>query len=285
MSFGWLGTFRQGQWRAFRTFVLNERRDVGRRMSVIEAELTRIGTVTVFYGVTDAKVVTEERIGFTVSSGSSLEKLLQAYTAQGGNPFDISMFLTPDATFILDPDAQGEDGLQDTQPYGGVIYAKSQLAGLGSTDEGGDLNIKKYWPARAGGVREFQDTTIVNSVDLARRWVNQTIVARRHDLEARIIKLCDLREQLQHELERLTTAVGGTVGSIPQPSTDLFDSSYGVAQIVASIDSVFYATNEDGTPDLNKISPDAGPNIGGPVNPNYVSLFTDISPDEDNTAL
>lgn len=274
MGFGWLGTFRQGQWQAYRTFVLNERRDVGRRMAVIQAELARIGEVTVEFGTQEDGTVTEERVGFSVTEGSSLEKLLRAYIAQGGNPFDISLFLTPDSTFLTNED--DDDSEVQTQPYGGVIYPKSGTYGVGTTYEGGFLVVKKYWPARTGGQRELQDSTVAAAVDLSRRWVNQTIAERVHDLEARIIKLCDLREQLLQELDALTMAVGGTAGDIPKLDEDFYSPDLGVAKIVAAIDSIFYETT-NGVPDFSTINEE--------VMQDYQSLLTDISPDEDNTAL
>lgn len=282
MSLGWLGTFRQGQWKAFRKIALNERRDLSRRIAVIEAEIQRIGQVTVFYGMDQEGVLTEQRIGFMVSAGSVLEKLFQAYVAMGGNPFDVSMFLYPDSTLTLTID--GEDITQDMQPYGGVIYAKSQLPGVGSVDEGGYLNLKKYWPARAGGTKELQDSTIMVAVDMIRRSINPTIRHRIHDMEAKIIKQCDLREQLQQEIEQLTIAMAGIDGTIPDTDANLYSPKFNIAKLVNSIDTIVFAS-EDGIPDLNASNQNAGPNPGGPVTPDYLSIFTDIIPDEDNTAL
>lgn len=280
MGFGWLGTFRQGQWQAYRTFVLNERRDVGRRMAVIQAELARIGTVNVLYASTTDEasaetVVTEQRMGFEVSQGSSLEKLVQAYVAQGGNPFDVSLFLTPDSTYYLDPDDESSE--TPTQPYGGVVYPKSGNYGVGATYEGGYLVVKKYTPSRTGGRTDLQDNTVASAVDTSRRWVNTTIQARLHDLEARIIKLFDLREQLLQELDDLTMAVGGTTGALPTLDQDFYDEKLGVAKIVAAIDSVFYETDGDGVPDFSTINNDALED--------YRSLLLDIEGEEDNTAL
>ena len=107
--FNFLGTMRQCQWKMFRDWVLTERCAVSSRVRVINAELNRIGCITVFYkplrnttvqtlggAVTDVQTVTEERARFEVSPGSSLEKLVQAYVAHGGNPMSISLWLQPD---------------------------------------------------------------------------------------------------------------------------------------------------------------------------------------------
>lgn len=279
MGFGWLGTFRQGQWQAYRSFVLNERRDVGNRMAVIEAELARIGEVSVTYATqvddtTGEQTITEQRVAFAVSQGSSLEKLIQAYIAQGGNPFDISLFLSPDSTYLADPD--DPDSEVQTQPYKGVIYSKSADYAAGTQYEGGWLCVKKYVPARVGSASDPQDDLVAGAVDTSRRWVNQTIQARLHDLEARIIKLCDLREQLIHELDQLTMAVAGTIGAVPTLDQEYYSEDLGVAKIVAAIDSVFYDVT-DGVPDFNTINSDAMSK--------YRSLFPDIEGEEDNTAL
>lgn len=281
MAYGWLGTFRQGQWQAYRSFVLNERRDVGRRMAVIQAELIRIGIVNVLYAstideTTGETSVTEQRMGFSVSQGSSLEKLIQAYIAQGGNPFDVSLFLSPDSTFLIDPEDEETETPQ--QPYGGVVYPKSANYGVGTTYEGGYLVVRKYIPARTGGRTDVQDNSVAGAIDASRKWVNTTIQSRLHDVEARILKLVDLREQLLQELDDLTMAVGGTTGSLPTLDQDAFDENLGVAKIVAAIDSIFYQKDDDGTPDFTTLNLEALED--------YRSLLLDVDGgEEDNTAL
>jgi len=278
MGFGWLGTFRQGQWQAYRSFVLNERRDVGRRMAVIQAELQRIGDVVVRYAEvtteTGEKTISEQRTGIAVTQGSTLEKLFQAYIAQGGNPFDVSLFLTPDSTFV---DPADSTKTKATQPYGGVIYPKDGSYGLGASYEGGWLVVKKYPPARFKGRKDVRDSLVAGAVDTSRRWVNTTAQHRIHDLEARIIKLCDLREQLQNELESLTMAMGGISGDLPTLNQDFYDEKLGVAKIVATIDSIFYLKDDNGVPDFSTINKT--------VMEGYLSMLLDIEGEEDNTAL
>lgn len=279
MGFGWLGTFRQGQWQAFRSFVLNERRDAGRRLAVIQAELTRIGQVSIGYArVTDPAtgetVITEQRTSFGVSQGSNLEKLFQAYVSQGGNPFDVSLFLTPDSTFVTDEsDLESE---YQTQPYGGVIYPLTGSSALGMRYQGGYLVVKKYPPARTGGRKDLQDNTVVGAIDVARKWANPVIRQRLHNLEAKIIKQVDLREQLLNEIDAITMAVGGVAGDIPSLDLNFYDPRMGVAKTVAAIDSIFYQI-KDGVPDFKSVNEE--------VLPSYPSLMTDIPDEEDNTAL
>ena len=214
MSFGWLGTFRQGSWRSFRSFVLNGRRDVALRVRVINAELNRIGRVRVLYAVDpedDTKRV-ETRLGISISEGSALGKLMQAYIAQGGNPFDISHFFVPDTSIVI----SGER--RETYPYGGVVYPKSGVYNIGSVYEGGYLTVLKYIPGRVGGRRDLPDTQVATQGDMARRWMKQEIQMR-NDLEARIIKPCDLREQLSLEKAELAQMVGRTLGAVPGPGS------------------------------------------------------------------
>lgn len=279
MSFGWLGTFRQGSWQAYRRFILNERRDVSARISTIRAELKRIGQVVVLYGSSldddGVVVVTEERIGFQVTTNSSLGKLFQVYIALGGNPFDISLFLTPDSTVITDPDDPDRPA-QNIQPYGGVVAPKSGSYSTGDEYEGGYLEVLKYVPARVGGRKELDDASVANLVSTSRKWANKEIKYKKHDLEARIIKLCDLREQLFQEMEHLTMALAGLDVAIPMADDNQFDKDLTVAGIVAAIDAIFYQTSEEGVPDFNTPNEER---LG-----NHPYLLDDL-PGEENTAL
>jgi len=280
MSFGWLGTFRQGSWQAFRRLILDERRDIAERINVIESELIRIGSVTVTYASTtddeNNTEVTEERQGFSVPENSSLGKLLKAYIALGGNPFDVSLFLTPDSMLVLDPESEEQEGT-DTQPYGGVVYPKSVSYTSGVLYEGGYMTVKKYIPARVGGHRRLEDYSIASLVKKSRKWTSQEIRFKRNDLEARIVKLCDLHEQLQKELQEIVWMAAGISAADPYLNEDLFDPSLSVANIVATIDSIFYTVDEDGTADFDTPNEEA---LG-----KHPYLMSDITPDEDNTAL
>jgi hypothetical protein len=260
--------------------MLNERRDASERIAVIEAELQRIGEVTIFFVSTtddDGEVsVTEEREGLSVTPGSSLAKLLQAYIAAGGNPFDISLFLTPDQTVVLDPSTGPADGTP-TQPYQGVIAPKSGVYSSGSEYEGGYLMLKKYLPARMGGRKEVEDQRVGSRVDFGRRWVNKEIKTKRHNIEQRIIKLMDLREQLGQELDAITAAMGGIDASTPNFDAERFDIDLTTSSIAESIDRVFYVMDETNTPDFDEPNEE---NLA-----DYDFLLSNIEPEEDNTAL
>lgn len=280
MSFGFLGTFRQTQWRCFRQFLLSERRVVNARLAYIDAQIQRIGEITVFYerrgGVTEsvegrletATQVTERRTGFHVSEGSSLHKLVQAYIAQGGNPCEISLFLRPDHVLwqsdkdpeddpSVDPTVSLDDeevpGALNEQPGFGVVAPESDNRGLGGPDKGGWLKWGRYPFRRAGRIIDLSeaDQQIAYQVDFARRWANPTIQERRNNLEARIIKLMDYREQLENEREAvLVQALGGTVEGLPLGDPRQFQPDLHTARIVNSIDRILYNSVPVGrTPD------------------------------------
>jgi len=246
MSFGWLASFRNGQWISFRSFVLNERRDVGKRLAVIGAELRRIGEVTVlFERETDPDgniTTTERREGIFVTSGSSLERLFQVYISMGGNPLDVSMFLQPDRTRLITND-QGVETTTSDGPHQGVIAPQSTEFYTGTIYEGGYLPILKYPPRRLGRRINVNDgTTYISSrIRKMRDWISQEIKYKRNRVEENIIKLVDLREQLIKERDELIPqAVGGTVYSVPTRHTGRFSKGFSVSEISAAIDALFF---------------------------------------------
>jgi hypothetical protein len=276
MGFGWLGTFRAGQWDAYRSFVLRERADATARLEVIEAEISRIGMVQVRYRTRDdgSNTCSEERVGFSVSQGSTLEKLIRAYTVAGGNPFDVSMFLVPDSVYLADED--DPTSVVETQPYGGVVAPKTGDPAVGATFyTGGNLNVLKYTPARTNN-QDAHDSNMASSIHRSRKWVGQVLDERIHSLESRIIKLCDLREQLEQERELIESTIGGTVDGFPALDPDLYDLDLTLARIVATVDAIFYTVDADGyvaaVPNEDALG----------LNPN---LMADILPDESNTIL
>jgi hypothetical protein len=281
MAFGWLGTFRTGQWLAYRSFVLKERGDVSRRLRVIDAELARIGSVTVEYAMTTDPVTqrttcSEERKAFYVSPNSSLEKLIRAYAAQGGNPFDISLYLEPDSVGLADE--SDPDSVIEFQPYGGVIYPKTGDPALNAPQwVGGNLNVVKYTPPRTGG-KDAHDSVTGQAVDRTRRWVNQVIDERIHSLEARILKLCDLREQLLQERDMLEEMVGGTVVSLPNLDEGFYNSEISIAGLVATIDQIFFTPTTDNTGGTMLVR-------NADKLARFPQLMDDILPDEAHTIL
>lgn len=290
MSFGWTGIFRQGAYRDFRSFVLSQRRDVLARITTINAELNRIGYIRVLYARMDSddpnSPMTEARVGLDVTPETSLGKLLQAYIAQGGNPFDISMFLTPDAFELVDSpdapaDAEGEavPELRETQPYGGSAWSQSTDPIVGGLFTGGWLPLWRYPARRMGSAQSYPEraSEVSRDVHAMRGWLTQEIRTLRNDLEARIIKLCDLREQLQREVnELIPQAVGGVIPGVHY-ATDQHAVSHHVSAITDALDTVFYPVRADGTFDF------ANPRVTDP-NPAYPTLLDDAPNGEEDWA-
>lgn len=289
MSFGWLGIFRQGSWRAFRSFVLKERQDVGRRISVIQAELNRIGSITIQYRkeeneATGENRVTEERVAFSVTPNSSLEKLVQAYIAKGGNPLDISHFFVPDRSVVANEDSENFVDTRDQYPYGGVAYPRTAEPNEPESSfgaySGGFIPLRKYLPNRIGSRRDIDadSESTVNIVSSARRSVHKEIRYKLNDLEERIKKLCDLREQLLKERDEvITQAFGGLVPDVPDFDSDRFVQVLRLPRLINQIDEIFYTRQGDGSLDFD------APNTSELAK--YENLLSDILPDEANTAL
>ena len=241
-SFGGFTKLRTGYWLGIRTWLLNESIDIPKRVAFIERERKRIGKVIVEYeGQDDGRgnyIANENRVSFSVTPNSSLEKLIKSYIIMGGNPLDISMFMYPNTTKIYDTGADdvGTDILKNQRyPYDGKVspiqrqdsssteYKRSETDIVGEpysfgSDTGGGLNVNKYQPPRIGqGARVVwnKEHTIQSAVmhDL-RNWCNQEISEKLHLLEHKIIKLCDLEEQLKDELEVLAKAFGESIAAL-----------------------------------------------------------------------
>jgi len=288
MGFGWLGQFRQGSWRALRSFVLKERRDVAKRIRVIDSDLSKIGKISVGYRReqdegTGKYRVTEERISFWVTGGSSLERLIQAYVANGGNPLDISHFFIPDeAELVLEN--SGEITRKEIYPYGGIVWPYTSRAEEPEDTfgpyQGGWLPILKYPPLRVGSRRETgtDSEVFVNYIDALRKPVRKEIREKIHNIESRIIKLCDLAEQLRQERDIiLIQAFGGLVEVMFEFDPDRFVNSLRVPKIVDAIDDLFYKRDKTGVIDLTQINKNSLAL--------FINLWEDVLPEESNTAI
>lgn len=290
MSYGWLGKFRQGSWRSFRRYILSERRDVGKRIAVINAELRRIGKVIVAYNReedpdTNEVTVTEERVGFSVTPRSSLEKLVQAYVALGGNPLDISHFFIADRAQVTGTAEDGSPVLGDQYPYGGLVYPVTaeydEPQNQFGKYTGGFAAIRKYPPARMSGRQTVDDDAepYRQYIRYMRRGFEKEIQEKKNDLEARILKLCDLREQLMVERDEvLVQAFGGLSVEIGARFRETqFNPDLTVPKIANLIDSIFYPEADDGHRDHNLINNEELDD--------KLTLYEDKLPDESNTAL
>lgn len=257
-SFSRVSTFSAAYFRAYTSWLLRNRRDVNARVSVINARLKKIGEVTVFYERVeqgDGGIrANEKRIGFSVTPNTTLEALVRAYIARGGNPLDISSFMHPDRTEILENGARAE-----MYPQGGVAAPKSvdynnpvdepDDTGYGSY-RGGYISLEGYHPARLGGRLNRggrEDDVVVNMMTYTSRWAQKEIKALQM-LEWKIIKQCDLREQLIQERDDiLAQAFGGTLASLDSEFSDeRFVRSHLVQNLIQDMYETVYNVFQDG---------------------------------------
>jgi len=257
MSFSWCVLFREGSWLEFRDFALKQRKNVVARLDVIQSELAKIGLVTVVYEKKDTNdpksPMTEMRRGFYVTQNSSLGKLLKVYIARGGNPFDISMFLMPDSYEMIDQTRV------PTQPYFGVVAPQSGEADSDRIDITGLLPLWKDPPRKLGSKNSIWDEESTQDVGLqvraAKSWITQEIKEIRNDIEARILKLCDLREQLLKERnETIFAAVGSATGGYVYDAQN-FVQDYDLVNICYAFETEFFEVDSDGKVDFGKPKP------------------------------
>jgi len=277
-SFSWSTRFREGQWRAFRKFALEERQDAEARVAVINAEMDRIGNVLIGWERDENGVPTERRTAFRVDPGTSLGKLTQAYVALGGNPFDISAFAGPDSG------AQLGDREILTTPHGGLVSRMGLSYALDSGAGSRDVTFLKYRESRFGGPRVSpSEGDVLDRMSRARKWISQEIRHKRNRLEERIIKLCDLREQLEEELEDIAWAMDGAVPGVDY-NPDRFNSSLSMGYIAYYFDGIFRVQDEDRSVPVNDDAEEGQP---GAVNiaalGDYPTLLSDL-PEEEGSA-
>lgn len=264
-SFAKMSRFPPEYFRAISSWLLRNRRDVVSRVQVINAEVSRIGFIRCLYeGVEDADgnlKRTENRVGIAVTEGSSLARLVQAYVALGGNPLDISPFMYPDTTEIVEVKPDGTEIVSEEYPFGGIVASQSaspdnpaddpRSTGYGSFQGGRSPSALDY-SGRLGGRMDrglYDSDTIVKTMHHIRRWANQDIKERLQDMEWRIIKLADLREQLIHERDEvLHAAFGGYLqGLDDQFDDDRFMRGLLVQNLIQDMYELLYQTEPDGT--------------------------------------
>jgi len=266
-SFSKMAVFPVGYFRGFSSWLLRNRRSVAARIRAINAELGRIGFITVTYRTEEKEgstLATEDRTGFSVTKNSSLERLVRAYIANGGNPLDISPFMHPDGTTVnADLDNNGEIDVTEQYPHDGIIAPISTnpnepLPKEGSTtgfesDRGGFARSDDYYPGRQGGRKsrgDFDSNTVVRTMHKIRGWANQDIKERLQEIEARIIKLCDLREQLIVERDEvLIQAFGGTnvLAGVGPLDDARFPGELRVQTLIQDMYGLLYQSEPDGT--------------------------------------
>jgi len=260
-SFSKLCVWPLGYFRAYSSWLLKNRRTVSQRINVINAEVERIGVVKVTYRAVEANGEvrrTEERTGLYVTPGSALGKLFRAYVAQGGDPLSISPFTYPETNDMTQGNSEQDAVVQEEYPFGGVVAPQSaapndpissdQSPGWGG-HPGGYLQSDAYYPARQGGRIDpgsYDHEGVVKSMRQMREWANQDL-KERQDLEWRIVKLCDLREQLVKERDEvLVQAFGGALGGVGPFDPTRFDETLMVQNVIQDMYQILYQSDETG---------------------------------------
>jgi hypothetical protein len=258
---GRMATWPVGYFRAYTGWFLRHRRTVGARVSTINAEINRIGFIKIHYRPMEGSEggrKTEDRVGISVTEGSTLEHLLQAYIANGGNPLGISSMMYPQSSTV-EVDAEGEATITEEYPDSGVVFAMSADpndplpsdtdTGYGAYP-GGMIHTHRYFPARQGGRIShgaFDHDALVKTMHQIRSWANQDLREMLSDLESRIIKQCDLREQLiQERDEVLVQAFGGVLDGVADIDNERFDTNLMVQNLIQDVSEMIYEKSDDG---------------------------------------
>lgn len=261
-TFAKLSVWPIGYFRAYSSWLLKNRRDVTRRVDAINAEIARIGEVKVYYAeeIANGDIrKTEQRTGIYVTPGSSLGRLFQAYIAMGGDPLSISPFAYPDSTARTEENSDGVAKIQESYPYGGLAAPQSTEPNMPIANDdvpgweayqGGFVPMAGYYPARQGGRIDpgaYDHNAVVRSMHQMRSWANQDIKERFQDLEWRIIKLCDLREQLiQERDEVLVQAFGSALSGLEPLNQEIFAENLLVQNLIQDMYQLLYPTDATG---------------------------------------
>jgi hypothetical protein len=275
-SFSKLARWNVGYFRAFSRWLLQQGKTVSSRAAVLNAEIERIGFIKVAYrGVTgeDGSVtMTEQRLGFSVTEGTNLSRLVQAYIVNGGNPFDISPFWMPGQTKTSSTGVRIE-----VYPHGGLLSMISSdpsdpkpvtavdddgnevviTSGFGGYPGGSVASPEANMGIRIGTRAPSSDLNVVRAMRKMRDWANQDIKEQLSDIEWRIIKQMDLREQLEQERDDLLAqAWGGALDGAPNLGTQRVNPSLTVQSLIQDMYEIVFEVGDDGTVKAFRAGPD-----------------------------
>jgi hypothetical protein len=193
----------------------------------------------------------------------------------GGNPYDISMFLSPDDALPTPP------GGKSIQPGGGVVTRLDHEYDYSKGIASGGASVNKFSATNTGGNRVLPDDVINEVLSRGRGWISKEIRLKRNAIENRIIKLCDLREQLLTELVDMTWAVAGEGMNSRVYDPELYDDSMTVAAIVARIDAIFRVPLPNGRVPNAPMS--NGADAPGNLNLSKLGAFANLITEDPNT--
>lgn len=258
-TFQRMGVWPVGYFRSYSSWLMQNRRTIASKIDTLSAEVERIGFIKVTYRAdvqSDGSVQrSHDRIGLSVTKGSTLERLLMAYIANGGNPLEISSFMHPMSRNV---NADGED--LDQYPDGGWVSPQTaspdQPLADGASETGmtyfpGGMLKSPFFLANGQGGRvspgSYDYNPLVKSMHHLRAWANQDIKERLHELEARIIKQCDLREQLVYERDVILPQTwGGSVHALADADNNYFDADLHGMSLIDDISKMVFKQDEDG---------------------------------------
>lgn len=245
-TFSRLNTFPIGYFRTFANWLLNSRKDVPPRLKAINEDLIRIGFVKISYETIDrgdgTTLVTEVPTALSVTPATTLEKLMRAYVMAGGNPYDVSPMWIPDtATLKAIPESEALWVKQHEYPYGGLV---APVSGVTSDQvyTGGRLNWSESVTNNVGRVYSPPDMFPARPMMDMRKPFNAEIKNRLQNLEFKIIKQMDLREQLIKERDvLLVQSFGGFLVSLPSFNEDVFDPNRRMHVLVQDMQKTIFA--------------------------------------------
>jgi hypothetical protein len=168
MAHDFLGTANKSQINRFLAFARSQLPLVEARIQHLQAEVSRIGTITFRYN----KGVP---LGLSGNpSNSYLAKLLAAYEVLGGNPFiDLRVRLKTDPVYML----PGDESTSPTHMSNGEVI----------------------------GTKGLNDGLSAELMRSARTWLDDTLQARFERLERKIRRAVDYSDQLKDEITQLQT--------------------------------------------------------------------------------
>jgi len=269
--------------------MLEERRDASNRWEVLNAERERIGEIKIYWEVDEDGYATENRIGFEVGpEGSALEKLVRAYVVMGGNPLDISYFMSPnDVPFKNNSPEEVEESDGHSSPGRGMLTPLPIKYSFDTANTDRDGTLLAYRESRgAGAIIAVKEVQILRMTNQARNWIKQEIHFKRTKMEEQIIKLMDLREQLDKEsLAILWATYGDMLNEDDVYDSERFTDGMCAGSVAYFFDSIFRIPEEDNTVNYNN-SAEAGepgsPNIA--ILSGFTNLISDL-PEENNSTV
>jgi hypothetical protein len=165
----------------------------------------------------------------------------------------------PETNRVIQKGTETRDKIEEEYPHGGVVapMSASPVDPLPSDDysgyeghPGGYLRSDSYYPARQGGRIDpgaYDHGTVAKTLHQMRAWANQDLKERLQDLEWRILKQCDLREQLVQERDDvLVQAFGGALIGLPAFEESRFNRDMQVQNLVQEMNQILYQMDGSG---------------------------------------